>query len=214
MLLAMFNVLSRFEDWYSDRSLSSETEFSTDDGRNPRRARPSVNKVLSNIRRGFERGSDRFRSLKKPLSPTSVGNRNAKDSGPRRHILDPQGHFLQCWNKIFVVSCVIAVSLDPLFLYTAVVDGEEKCLGLDKRLQIIACVLRSFTDVFHILHIIFQFRTGFIAPSSRVFGRGELNDDPVAIAKRYLSSYFIIDILAILPLPQVKLISLFNIRKL
>ncbi|KAK9910203.1 hypothetical protein M0R45_034174 [Rubus argutus] len=191
----------RFEDWYSDRSLSSEREFS-DDGRNPRRDRPSVNKVWSSIRRGFERGSDRFRSLKKPLSPTSVGNRPAKDSGPQRHILNPQGQFLQNWNKIFVVSCVIAVSLDPLFLYTAVVDGKEECLGLDKTLQTIACVLRSFTDVFHILHIIFQFRTGFIAPSSRVFGRGELNDDPVAIAKRYLSSYFIIDVLAILPLPQ------------
>ncbi|KAK7858598.1 cyclic nucleotide-gated ion channel 1 [Quercus suber] len=45
--------------------------------------------------------------------------------------------------------------------------------------------------------------TRFIRSSSRVFGRGELIDDPVAIAKRYISTYFIIDILAILPLPQV-----------
>nr|POF23683.1 cyclic nucleotide-gated ion channel 1 [Quercus suber] len=43
----------------------------------------------------------------------------------------------------------------------------------------------------------------FIRSSSRVFGRGELIDDPVAIAKRYISTYFIIDILAILPLPQM-----------
>ncbi|KAM5555619.1 cyclic nucleotide-gated ion channel 1 [Rosa sericea] len=192
----------RFEDWHSERSTSSEREFSTDDGRNPRRVGPSVNAVLSSIPRGFDRGSDRFKSFKKPLSPTSVGKQPAKESGPGKNILNPQGSFLQSWNKIFVISCVIAVSLDPLFLYTPVVDGNKKCLGLDRRLQIIACVLRSFTDVFHILHIIFQFRTGFIAPSSRVFGRGELNDDPVAIAKRYLCSYFIIDVLAILPLPQ------------
>ncbi|KAL6124058.1 hypothetical protein ACLB2K_076574 [Fragaria x ananassa] len=190
----------RFDDWRSERSTSSEREFSTDNGRNPRRARPSLNAVLSSIRRGFDRGSDRFKTVKKPLSPSK---QPAKEPGPRKNILDPQGSFLQTWNKIFVISCVIAVSLDPLFLYTSVVDGKNKCLGLDKELQIVACVLRSFTDVFHILHIIFQFRTGFIAPSSRVFGRGELNDDPVAIAKRYLCSYFIIDVLAILPLPQV-----------
>lgn len=193
-------MLSRFDDWRSEISTSSEREFSTDNGRNPRRARPSLNAVLSSIRRGFDRGSDRFKTVKKPLSPSK---QPAKEPGPRKNILDPQGSFLQTWNKIFVISCVIAVSLDPLFLYTSVVDGKNKCLGLDKELQIVACVLRSFTDVFHILHIIFQFRTGFIAPSSRVFGRGELNDDPVAIAKRYLCSYFIIDVLAILPLPQV-----------
>ncbi|BFG22146.1 hypothetical protein CerSpe_084200 [Prunus speciosa] len=193
----------RFEDWHSDRSVSSEHEASTGHGLNPRRARPSVNAVFRGLRRGLERGSDRIRSLKKPPSSTSVGNWSARESGSRRKILDPQGSILQNWNKIFVITCIIAVSLDPLFLYTAVVDGEKKCVGLDQRLQIITCVLRSFTDVFHILHIIFQFRTGFIAPSSRVFGRGELIDDPVAIAKRYLSSYFIIDVLAILPVPQV-----------
>ncbi|CAL2242001.1 unnamed protein product [Prunus armeniaca] len=193
----------RFEDWHLDRSVSSEHEASTGHGRNPRRARPSVNAVFRGLRRGLERGSDQIRSLKKPLSSTSVGNWSARESGSRRKILDPQGSFLQNWNKIFVITCVIAVSVDPLFLYTAVVDGENKCVGVDKRLLIITCVLRSFIDVFHILHIIFQFRTGFIAPSSRVFGRGELIDDPVAIAKRYLSSYFIIDVLAILPLPQM-----------
>ncbi|KAF4384578.1 hypothetical protein F8388_003885 [Cannabis sativa] len=48
--------------------------------------------------------------------------------------------------------------------------------------------------------IIFQFQTGFIAPSSRVLR--ELVDDPFAIAKRYLLTYFIVDILSVLPLPQ------------
>ncbi|KAF2312154.1 hypothetical protein GH714_028305 [Hevea brasiliensis] len=46
------------------------------------------------------------------------------------------------------------------------------------------------------------FRTGFIASSSQVFGRGVLVEDSWEIAKRYLSSYFVIDILAVLPLPQ------------
>lgn len=98
---------------------------------------------------------------------------------------------------------MFAVSVDPLFLYIPVVNDKKKCLDLDRKLEIAASVLRSFTDAFYILHIIFQFRTGFIAPSSRVFGRGVLVEDPLAIGRRYLSSYFLIDILAILPLPQV-----------
>ncbi|GLT71975.1 hypothetical protein SLA2020_439520 [Shorea laevis] len=80
---------------------------------------------------------------------------------------------------------------------------KEKCFDLDNRVAIYACVFRSLIDAFYALHINFQFRTGFIAPSSRVFGRAELNADPKVIAKRYLFSYFIIDILSILPLPQV-----------
>ncbi|RXI08292.1 hypothetical protein DVH24_022436 [Malus domestica] len=87
-------------------------------------------------------------------------------------ILDPQGPFLQKWNKIFVLACIIAVSLDPLFFYIPVIDDKKKCLGLDRKMEITASVLRSFADIFYIVHIIFQFRTGFIAPSSRVFGRG------------------------------------------
>lgn len=62
---------------------------------------------------------------------------------------------------------------------------------------------RSIADVFFILHIIMKFRTAFIAPSSKVFGRGELVMDKRQIARRYLRSDFIIDFAASLPLPQV-----------
>jgi cyclic nucleotide gated channel len=48
-----------------------------------------------------------------------------------------------------------------------------------------------------------KFRTAFVAPSSRVFGRGELVMDPRAIAIRYLKSNFVVDLAAALPLPQV-----------
>jgi len=97
----------------------------------------------------------------------------------------------------------MAISVDPLFFYIPVIDDSKKCLDLDGPLKITASVLRTFFDLFYILHIIFQFRTGFIAPSSRVFGRGELVVDPSAIVMKYLSSYFSIDILSIIPLPQV-----------
>jgi cyclic nucleotide gated channel len=93
--------------------------------------------------------------------------------------------------------------VDHLFYYIPVIVGKNKCLDLDEPLQTIASVLRTFFDLFYVICIIFRFRTGFLAPSSRVFGRGVLVGDPVAIMKRYLSSHFIIDILSIIPLPQV-----------
>jgi len=97
--------------------------------------------------------------------------------------LDPQGPFLQGWNMIFIVSCVFALAWDPLFFYILVIDGKNKCLKLDATWKTLACVLRTVSDLFYLLHIIIQFRTGFIAPTSFVYVRGELNKDPVAIAK-------------------------------
>jgi cyclic nucleotide gated channel len=54
-----------------------------------------------------------------------------------------------------------------------------------------------------LIHMALQFRTAFIAPSSRVFGRGELVVDPHKIAMRYLKKDFWLDFVALLPLPQV-----------
>nr|GEY13807.1 putative cyclic nucleotide-gated ion channel 7 [Tanacetum cinerariifolium] len=48
-----------------------------------------------------------------------------------------------------------------------------------------------------------KFRTAYIAPSSRVFGRGELVIDPAQIARRYMQRYFVVDLLSVLPLPQI-----------
>ncbi|KAL2932445.1 Cyclic nucleotide-gated ion channel 18 [Bienertia sinuspersici] len=63
--------------------------------------------------------------------------------------------------------------------------------------------IRSVTDMFYLIHIIVQFRTAYVEPSSRVFGRGELVLDPWKIAVRYLKFNFWVDIAALLPLPQV-----------
>lgn len=201
-LALLLTLLNRFEDWKSDQSLSSELQYSAEDGIWTRSS-TMIGSVAGRTRRGFEKVSKRIKSFR-TLSGTSRRDDQAtKKLGSRVKILDPQGKFLQRWNKIFVFTCFVAVAFDPLFFYIPVIDSKRKCLSLDNKLDIIACVLRTFVDIFYVLHILFQFRTGFIAPSSRVFGRGELIDDPYAIAKKYLSSYFIIDVLSILPLPQV-----------
>lgn len=124
-----------------------------------------------------------------------------------RKIHDPQSTFRQRWNVVFVLSCVISVLLDPLFFYIHIVDDEKKCYKFDRRLMVIAIVLRSCMDVFYIIHIIIQFRTGFVSSSSpdSSFKRRMLVDESCEVAKRYISSsFFLLDVLGILPLPQVK----------
>ncbi|KAL3337749.1 hypothetical protein AABB24_030068 [Solanum stoloniferum] len=160
---------------------------------------------MRSVKRRIERGSERISSRRKPVRVHNVTNKLTKNQfdASNKKVLDPQDQFLQKWNKVSILVCVFAVSLDPLFFYIPVIDNKNKCLDLDKTLKITACVLRSVTDLFYIFHIILKFRTGFIAPSSRVFGRGELIEDSSAIAKRYLLSYFIVDIVAVLPLPQI-----------
>ncbi|KAD5961205.1 hypothetical protein R6Q59_014165 [Mikania micrantha] len=183
----------RFEDWKSEKSSN---------GGSPQRFKTALDSVSNMFRKSLEHGSGGVKSLKRSMESRSLNRIFSKGLGSGKKVLNPQGKFLQKWNKIFVLSCVIAVSVDPLFFYIPIVKDDKKCLDLDNKLQITASVLRSFTDIFYIVHIIFQFRTGFIPPSSRVFGRGVLVEDAWAIAKRYLSTYFLVDILAVLPLPQ------------
>ncbi|EES04859.2 cyclic nucleotide-gated ion channel 1 [Sorghum bicolor] len=181
----------RFQDWKSEQSVS-----------------------VTSDRVNSERGHTIFGLLKDTTAGafSFLGNSSHSEalnkSGPeekksKTRVLDPQGPFLQRWNKIFVISCLFAVFVDPLFLYIPVIDGGKNCLYLDKKLETVASILRFFTDIFYLLHMLFQFRTGFIAPSSRVFGRGVLVKDTFAIAKRYISTLFLVDFLAVLPLPQV-----------
>ena len=112
-----------------------------------------------------------------------------------RTILDPQGPFLHLWNKILLVSCVIAVSVDPLFFYIPMINDAKKCLMLEKKLRIVVLVLRTVTDVIYIVYIILQFRTAFI---------DKVVEEGAEITNRYSWKHFIIDILVILPIPQVK----------
>ncbi|KAL2556192.1 Cyclic nucleotide-gated ion channel 1 [Forsythia ovata] len=140
---------ARFQDWKSEKS--SDRQSPTKDGVLPAKLRSTLYFVAGKFHRGLESGSGRTKRFSESLKSFSLNRFWAEDVGSRKKILDPQGPFLQKWNKIFVLG----------------------------------------------------FRTGFIAPSSRVFGRGVLVEDSWKIAKRYLSSHFVVDILAVLPLPQV-----------
>ncbi|XP_021812281.1 protein CNGC15b isoform X2 [Prunus avium] len=120
----------------------------------------------------------------------------------QKKILDPRGSTIRRWNKIFLVTCLVSLFVDPLFFYLPAVR-DELCIDIGKPLEVILTIVRSVADVFYIIQIYIRFRKAYIAPSSRVFGRGELVIEPSKIALRYLRLEFWIDLIAALPLPQV-----------
>ncbi|PPD94217.1 hypothetical protein GOBAR_DD08759 [Gossypium barbadense] len=95
----------------------------------------------------------------------------------------------------------MALFIDPLYFFLPYVGGPA-CLASDSSMGVFITVLRSMADLLYLFNMVIKFRTGFIAPNSRVFGKGELVMDAREIAIRYLKKDFIIDLAATLPLPQ------------
>ncbi|KAK2380268.1 protein CNGC15c [Trifolium repens] len=120
----------------------------------------------------------------------------------RRRILDPRGQIIHQWNKIFLVACLVSLFVDPLFFYLPIVQ-DEVCIDIGIKIEVVLIIIRSILDVFYIIHIFMRFHIAYVAPSSRVFGRGELVIDSSKIATRYLHKGFFLDFLSALPLPQV-----------
>ncbi|XP_047325905.1 probable cyclic nucleotide-gated ion channel 14 [Impatiens glandulifera] len=127
--------------------------------------------------------------------------------GWRYTILDPGSEVFLKWNRIFMFSCLMALFVDPLFFYLPSVinggDGKSSCMTTDLNLGITVTCFRTLADLFYLLHVIVKFRTAYVSPKTRVFGRGELVKDPKMIALRYLKSDFFVDAIATLPLPQI-----------
>ncbi|KAL8521702.1 hypothetical protein ACS0TY_012006 [Phlomoides rotata] len=123
----------------------------------------------------------------------------------KKTILDPGSETVLKWNRIFLFSCLVALFVDPLFFFLPSVLNKHNstCMHIDLNLGIIVTCFRTLADVLYFLHIFIKFRTAYVSPSSRVFGKGELVMDLDKIANRYLKSEFLIDIIAALPLPQI-----------
>jgi cyclic nucleotide gated channel len=122
-----------------------------------------------------------------------------KQSGSQDELIKEASMFNWHW-KLIVLFGISVLCVDPLFLYIPVINQDDKCLKLDKRLMLTAICLRSFFDMIYVGNIILGY-------FSRRQGRTGLNPDdqqPRQIIKRYLRSYLAIDILALLPIPQVR----------
>ncbi|KAL2940684.1 putative cyclic nucleotide-gated ion channel 15 [Bienertia sinuspersici] len=119
--------------------------------------------------------------------------------------MDPGGQTARKWNQIFFIAMMISLFIDPLFFFSPTIRAQKDrfCVENEAFLDSTFVILRSLNDVFYWLHMLFQFKTAYVAPSSRVFGIGELIVNPTRIALRYLTKAFWLDLLAALPIPQV-----------
>ena len=129
-------------------------------------------------------GYDRLKKVWEKSSPKDL----------KKKILSPWASYSRFWSKIFLVSCVIGVSIDPLFLYIPVINEDEKCLAMDQKMKIVAVVLRTLTDFTYLLHLIFRLKDAL--SMAKLLGSSIYNEFP-----RF---YLFIDVLAILPHPQVR----------
>ncbi|KAK8479557.1 hypothetical protein V6N12_064055 [Hibiscus sabdariffa] len=121
-------------------------------------------------------------------------------------IMNPHAKVVQQWNKFFVISCLMAVFIDPLFFILLSVQKENKCIVIDWPATKVFVAFRSVTDFIYMLNMLLQFRLAYIAPESRVVGAGELVDHPTKIALNYLGGYFFLDFFVVLPLPQIMIL--------
>ncbi|XP_019454750.1 PREDICTED: putative cyclic nucleotide-gated ion channel 8 isoform X2 [Lupinus angustifolius] len=156
------------------------------------------------FRQGVKRGSDGLVTLGRSLRSGVTWSVFPEDLRvSEKKVFDPQDKNLLYWNKFFELLCIFSVACDPFLFYLPYFNHKSFCLAIDNKLASFAVTLRTIFDCIYLIRISFQFRTAYIAPSSRVFGRGELVIDPAQIAKRYLQRYFIVDFISVLPMPQI-----------
>uniref|UniRef100_A0A7N0RBH2 Cyclic nucleotide-binding domain-containing protein n=1 Tax=Kalanchoe fedtschenkoi TaxID=63787 RepID=A0A7N0RBH2_KALFE len=132
-----------------------------------------------------------------------------EDTSVRRRWTAKSRNLSRSMSFYSVGCCVLAVSLDPLFFYIPVLDRQQNCLGLDRKMGVVACALRSIFDILYIAHIIFQlYVMDYFGSFSRYFRIGlyYIFRDP-AVMKHTV--FLIVDILAVLPLPQMVIAFMF-----
>ena len=115
--------------------------------------------------------------------------------------------FLGWYEGILVFCRAIAVSLDPLFFYVPVINEDKKCIRLNKVLWTIAIVSRSVTDFIYLVHYVVK----SVVKSKKSKIRKEHNDESNSKernrrvkSRSYFWPFFMLNILVILPIPQVK----------
>ncbi|KAL8202024.1 hypothetical protein R6Q57_011171 [Mikania cordata] len=118
-------------------------------------------------------------------------------------VKNPHAKGVQHWNQFVIISCLLAIFIDPLFFYLLSVDKKHKCIVINWPMTKIIVFFRSLTDLIYFMHMLVQFRLAFISPESRVVGSGDLVDDPRKIALHYLSGFFLLDLFIVFPLPQI-----------
>ncbi|XP_050260441.1 cyclic nucleotide-gated ion channel 1-like [Quercus robur] len=101
------------------------------------------------------------------------------------------------YRQIFVFFRTLAVSLDPLFFYVPLIKEDKKCIGLNNVVWTIAVVSRSVVDAVFLVHFVVEY----------MIRRDELKN-----GRRHLW-FIMLNVLAILPIPQVVMPSMYSVMR-
>ncbi|XP_027359099.1 probable cyclic nucleotide-gated ion channel 20, chloroplastic [Abrus precatorius] len=121
-------------------------------------------------------------------------------------VMNPHTKVVQQWNKFLAIFSLVAIFVDPLFLFLIYVQKDDKCIVINWNMTRTLVLLRSINDFVYFLNILLQFRLAYVSPESRVVGAGDLVDHPKKIAVHYLQGYFLIDLFVVFPLPQIMIL--------
>ena len=92
-----------------------------------------------------------------------------KESTTKKTSSDSRGNSLPWdWNLIVILVRIIALSLEPLFLYGLMINEYKKCVEIDRNLGITAIVSRSLLDI---SYLVLRFHTGFLGNQFRKYRR-------------------------------------------
>ncbi|TQE03843.1 hypothetical protein C1H46_010507 [Malus baccata] len=172
---------------------------------------PADGNIKLSFRRGYYSG-DLPTTINSATTSTDAEDSDQTEEKKNEENIPPK-------NLIFVIACMVAISIDPLFLYIPIIDGESKCLGVDKKLRIVTLLFRSLIDITYIVHITYQIRQAI--KSALPEDQSHPNEQTVT-SSTWKSKFFdlferrdktfefswtsiIIDVLAVLPIPQVLL---------
>nr|XP_016450533.1 PREDICTED: probable cyclic nucleotide-gated ion channel 20, chloroplastic isoform X3 [Nicotiana tabacum] len=81
-------------------------------------------------------------------------------------VMNPHAKIVQKWNKFFVISCLFAVFIDPMFFFLLYVQQGNKCIVLNWPMTTTIVILRSITDIVYLIHILLQIIILLVLPKS------------------------------------------------
>ncbi|KAH9553090.1 hypothetical protein CY35_09G101200 [Sphagnum magellanicum] len=183
-----------------NRSLSEENVCSACAGSGPPRFH-SVNCKKSN-RLPLEAGGGSFQEKN---DPTSSKIKRKPPTWLFGTVLNPRSSSIRRYNRWLLISCVVGVAVDPLFLSVLAIHPQLACLYVQKGYALAVLLLRGLVDTMYLWHMWLQLKLAYVSKKSLFLGRGELVWDPRQIAWHYLRPLrrFWFDVFVILPVPQV-----------
>ncbi|KAJ0238406.1 cyclic nucleotide-gated ion channel 20 [Hirschfeldia incana] len=123
-------------------------------------------------------------------------------------IMNPHSKFVQIWTRFLAFSCLMAIFIDPTFVFLLLIRHDKKCIEIDWTKTKLLVSFRSMFDIIFFINILLQFRMAYVAPESRIVGAGQLVDHPRKIARNYLRGKFLLDVFIVLPIPQIMILSI------